>query len=87
MVDKIEKGFVTSLEEKKIDGENKNDGTFVNRTQTIFEVNGQKFMRTKIVEQKKGNSSTVRSLYARRHRSTSYHLRDRVTRSVRSFDL
>lgn len=59
MVDKIEKGFVTSLEEKKTDGENRNDGTFVNRTQTVFEVNGQKFMRIKIVEEKKSNSSTV----------------------------
>ena len=56
MIDRIEKGFVKSVEEKKEDGDG---GNFANRTQEIFEVNGQKFMRTRIIEQKNTNTSSV----------------------------
>ena len=62
MIDKIEKGFVKSVEEKKTGIEGEDDGTFANRTQEVFEVNGQKFMRTRIIEQKKTNTSTVGTL-------------------------
>ena len=71
MIDKVEKGFVKSVEEKKTNGEKGDDGSFVNRTQEVFEVNGQKFMRTKIIEQKITNTSTV----SRKTSTASSHYR------------
>jgi len=56
--DKIEKGFVKSVEETKTDGETGEDGNFANRTQEVIEINGKKFMRTKIIEQKVTNTSS-----------------------------
>jgi hypothetical protein len=59
-VNKIESGFVKSVEEAQINGTTGDNGTFANRTQEIFEENGQKFLRTKIIEKKTTNTSTVR---------------------------
>lgn len=59
MINKIEKGFIKSVEEKNINGTESGDGTFTNRTQEVIELNGQKYLKTKIIEQKKTNFSSV----------------------------
>lgn len=59
MINKIEKGFVHSVEVKNVNGTEGDDGLFTNRTQEVIELNGQKYMKTKIVEQKKTNTSSV----------------------------
>ena len=59
MVTSIESGFIRSTEEKKEKAPEGSQGSFTNRTQEIIEVFGQKFLKTRIVQQQVSNDSIV----------------------------
>lgn len=59
MVTSIESGFIRSTEEKKEKSPEGPQGSFANRTQEVIEVFGQKFLKTRIVQQQVSNGSIV----------------------------